>query len=110
MDTYSINITQFAENQLRDIKNYIVNELHAPEHANHFLDLLENEINTLSQLPQRIALVDEEPWHSEGIHKMVIKNFILYFWIDEVKMIVQVIAVVYKKRNQVKQLLKMNLK
>lgn len=106
MDKYLIHITQFAENQLRDIKNYIAGDLHAPEHANHFLDVLEKNIATLSLFPQRIVLVDEEPWHSEGIHKMVIKNFIVYFWIDEANMIVQVTAV----RNQVKQLLKMNMK
>lgn len=108
MDLYTVNITRFAENQLREIKNYIMNELHAPDQANRFLDYLENEITALAQLPQRIVLVDEEPWHSEGIHKMVIKNFIVYFWIDELHRIVQVTAVVYKKRNQVNQLLKMN--
>lgn len=109
MDTYLVNITQFAEEQLRDIRNYIVNELHAPDSANRVLDYLEKEFNTLSQLPQRIVLVDEEPWHSEGIHKMVVKNFIAYFWIDEAKMIVHITAVVYKKRDQIKQLLKMNM-
>lgn len=109
MDTYLVNITQFAEDQLRDIRNYIVNELHAPDSANRVLDYLEKEFATLSQLPQRIVLVDEEPWHSEGIHKMVVKNFIAYFWIDEVKMIVHITAVVYKKRDQIKQLLKMNM-
>ena len=110
MDLYVINITQSAENQIRNIRNYIVNELHTLEHANRFLDFLENEINTLSQLPQRIVLIDEEPWRSKGIRKMVIKNFIVYFWIDETKKIVQVLMVVYKKRNQVKQLLKINVK
>lgn len=37
-------------------------------------ELLENEINTLSKLSKCIILVEEEPWHSKGIHKMVIKN------------------------------------
>lgn len=109
MDMYLVHITQFAEHQLRDIRNYIVNELYAPDSANRFLDYLEKELTTLSQLPQRIVLVDEEPWHSEGIHKMVVKNFVAYFWIDEVNMIVHITAVVYKKRDQIKQLLKMNM-
>lgn len=110
MDTYFINITQFAEDQLRDIRNYIVNDLHAPDSANRFLDYLEKEFDRLSQLPQRIALVDEEPWHSEGIRKMVLKNFIAYFWIDEVNLIVHITAVVYKRRDQIKQLINMNMK
>lgn len=107
---YVVNITKYAEEQLREIVHYIANELKAPDSALHMLELLENEINTLSQFPQRIVLVDEEPWHSEGIHKMVIKNFIAYFWIDESKMIVHVTGIVYAKRDQIKQLLKMNMK
>ena len=84
MDTFLVNVTQFAENQLREIRNYIVNELQAPDSANRFLDYLEKEFHSLSQLPQRIVLADEEPWHSEGIHKMVVKNFIYHFVINSV--------------------------
>ena len=47
MDTYLVNIPQFAEDQLRDIRNYIVNELHAPDSANRVLDYLEKEFATL---------------------------------------------------------------
>ena len=97
MDRYLVNVTQFAENQLREIRNYIVNELQAPDSANRFLDYLEKEFHSLSQLPQRIVLVDEEPWHSEGIHKMVVKNFIVYFWINEENMIIHITGIVYKK-------------
>lgn len=110
MDTYFVNITKYAEEQLKEIVHYITNELQAYHSALQILELLENEISTLSQLPQRIVLVDEEPWHSEGIHKMVIRNFIAYFWIDESKKIVHITGIVYVKRNQIKQLLKMNMK
>lgn len=41
---------------------------------------------------------------------MIIKNFIVYFWIDEARMTVQITGVVYAKRDQVKQLAKMNMK
>lgn len=83
MDTYFVNITEYAEEQLKEIVNYITNEQKENNSALQILKLQENEISTLTQLPQRIVLVDEEPWHSEGIHKMVIRNFIAYFWIDE---------------------------
>lgn len=110
MDTYVVNITKFAEEQLIEIVHYITNELKAPDSALRMMELLENEINTLSQLPQRIVLVDEEPWHSKVIHKMVIKNFIAYFWIDESNKTVHITGIVYAKRDQIKQLLKMNMK
>ena len=110
MDKYLVNTTKYAEGQLKEISHYIANELNDHDCAMRILDLLENEIYSLSQLPQRIVLVDEEPWHSEGIHKMIIKNFIVYFWIDEARMTVQITGVVYAKRDQVKQLAKMNMK
>lgn len=63
----------------------------------------------LSKFPQRIALTEEEPWHSYGIRKIPVKNFLVYFWIDEDHLKVQVTAVVYGKRDQVHQLSQMDM-
>ncbi len=49
-------------------------------------------------------LVDEEPWHSQGIYKMFVGNFIIYFWIDEGKKDVWVIAVIYGRSDQLSAL------
>ena len=68
------------------------------------LDLLEKEILSLSSFPNRIPLTQDEPWHSQGIHKMVVKNYLVYFWVDENNQTVHIIAVVYGRRDQ-KQLL-----
>ncbi len=35
---------------------------------------------------------------------MIVKNFLIYFWIDEENDKVQVMAIIYNKRNQIKQL------
>ena len=40
---------------------------------------------------------------------MVVKIFIAYFLTNEEKMIVHITGIVYKKRDQIKQLLKMNI-
>ncbi len=59
-------------------------------------------------MPARIPLTAEEPWHSQGIHKMVVKNFLVYFWIDDKNLCVWVTAVIYGRRNQRQQLEKMD--
>ena len=59
-------------------------------------------------MPKRHSLVDEEPWRSEGVRKIVVKNFLIYFWVDDENMRVQVTAVIYAKRNQLVQLAKMD--
>jgi hypothetical protein len=40
---------------------------------------------------------------------MSVKNFYIYFWIDEEKKKVQVIGVVYQKRDQRRQLMEMEI-
>ena len=100
---YKIHITPNALQQMQDIQRYIAGALQAPETAQKWLDTMETEINSLSFMPARIPLTEEEPWHSQGIHKMLVKHFFVYFWINTEKRQVQITAVVYAKRSQKQQ-------
>jgi toxin ParE1/3/4 len=108
-ETYVVKITTQAQEQLHQITHYIASELKAPDTALHLLDTLEDAISSLSEFPQRIALTEEEPWHNYGIRKMPVKNFLVYFWLDEDHLIVQVTAVVYRKRDLIRQLSQMDM-
>ena len=33
-----------------------------------------------------LPLTEEEPWHSQGIHKTAVKNFIVYFFSTPIKL------------------------
>ena len=107
--TYIVKITAQAEEQLKEIIKYITSELKAPKAALCLLDEIEQSISSLSQFPQRVTLTEEEPWRSYGIHKMPVKNFLIYFWIDEENSKVQVTTVIYGKRDQLKQLSQMDI-
>lgn len=107
--TYIVKITVQAEEQLQEIIKYIVSELKAPKAALCLLNKIEYSISSLSQFPQRIKLTEEEPWHSYGIHKMPVENFLICFWIEEENSKVQVTAVIYGKRDQLKQLSQMDI-
>lgn len=108
MDGYTVKITSQAEEQIQEIIHYIVNELNAPDAALRLLDTLEKSFASLTSFPQRIALTNEEPWRSNGIHRLPIKNFLVYFWINEQKKLVQITAVIYAKCNQIHQLSQMD--
>lgn len=108
-NTYEVKITKQALEQMKEIIHYISNELLAPEAASNLLDKMETEIRSLSEMPGRFVLIAEEPWRTEGIRKIVVKNFLIYFWIDEINERVQVTAVIYEKRDQIKQLMNMEL-
>ena len=63
----------------------------------------------MSVLPKKYPLIEEEPWRSEGVRKIVVKNFLVYYWIDEEYNKVQVTAVIYSKRDQINQLKNMEM-
>ena len=68
--------------------------------AIRMLDTLEKELLSLSRLPNQVALTEEEPWHSAGIRKLPVKNYLVYFWVNEDQKQVQITAVVYGRRDQ----------
>lgn len=109
-NAYTVKITSQAEEQTQEIIYYITHELKAPDAAFHLLDILEDSIASLSHYPQRVALIDEEPWHTKGIRRLPVKNFLIYFWIDDTNMTVHVTAIIYGKRDQLRQLSQMDMK
>lgn len=106
-DSYTVEIVPYAENALREIGQYIAVNLQSPQNAINTLSAIRNEIAGLGFMPVRIPLAPDEPWNEEGVHRMKVKNFYVYFWIDELNKIVQVINVVYVGRDQKVQLLQM---
>lgn len=99
-----VKLTQQAEENLREIADYIRFTLQSPGTAAKMLDTLAEEIFSLDQFPYRAPLTEEEPWHSQGVHALTVKNFLVYFWVDEAAKKVQVMGIVYGCRDQRHQL------
>ena len=109
-DIYSIKITEQAENQLSEIMTYIAEELCAPNAALNLISKLEKAMGDLEVFPERHPLIDEEPWKFQGIRKMIVNNFLMYYWTDKKNKEVQVLAVLYYRRNQLIQLKNIDFK
>ena len=103
-EKYTVKLTRQAEEQLREIVEYIRFTLQAPNTASKMLDALAEEIYSLDQFPYRAPLTEEEPWHSQGVHRIAVKNFLIYFWVDEAQKNVQVTGIIYGRRDQRHQL------
>ena len=108
-ERYTVKITRPAERQMMEIVDYISNSLQNPIAASRLMDELERQISSLSRMPHQVMLTEEEPWHSIGIHRMTVREYLVYFWIDEPEKKVQVTAVVYGRRNQREQLANMEM-
>ena len=104
---YEVRITEPAERQLREIVRYVSDILQERATAARMLELLEREILSLSQFPNRFALTPEEPWRGAGVRRMPVKNYLVYFWVDEANASVYITAVLYARRDQKKALTEM---
>lgn len=107
--TYEVKLTPQAIGQIEETVQYISKILHTPETARKWADALQCEIGKLDFMPSRYPLTEEEPQHTKGIRKMSVKNFLVYYLVDENKKIVWVTAVIYGRRDQISALLDMSL-
>lgn len=110
MASYEIIITPDAEADLMELCDYISDVLFVPDTALNYIRQIRNEISKLSYMAMSIALVPDEPWRSYGIRKIQANNFYVYYRVDESNNTVYVLNIIYKSRNQLKMLAKMNIK
>ena len=104
MKTYKVGLSDEAKKDLKDISSYITNELKAPQASDNVLADLKSAIASLRTLPERIPYSRETHWKRLGVHCMVVRKYFIYFKIDETARQVNVIAVIYGKRDQMSQL------
>ena len=100
MEQYKIGLSDEAKKDLGNISSYILYELKSPQAAEAVLADLESAIVSLDFLPDRIPLAREDSWKKQGIHAMVVRNYLIYFLIDEVKLQVNIVRIIYGKRDQ----------
>ena len=101
---YNLIILPEAQKDIRDIVIYIARELAAPQAALNLQSEFEKAINTLAERPKRIKTVNEQPWKDVGIRKIRVKNYYIYFLVDDDEVAVKVNAVIYTGRDQTKQM------
>lgn len=104
MPDYRILLTPDAVHDLTELRDYIADVLLAPETALAYIQTIRREIGSLARMPARNRSMDEEPWHSRGVRKIIVKNFYVYYRIDEAAGAVYVLNVIYARRDQLKAL------
>ena len=104
MSRYTVKITPNAQAQMQATTSCIAAELQAKDTARKWLAAIKKELFSLSSMPARNPLTPEEPWHSQGVRRMLIGNFFAYYWIDEERKQVWVIAVICARADQASQL------
>ena len=104
MDEYKVKVTRQAKEHLALIREYIATELKDPIIAKRILELLKSEMMSLQTMPYRVKLIGEQPWCELGFRRIRVKNYYVYFCVDDSRKEVQILAVIYVRRDQTKQL------
>ncbi|CRH76363.1 type II toxin-antitoxin system RelE/ParE family toxin [Gardnerella pickettii] len=99
MSSFDILVTQDAENDLKNIRDYIASNISKKTSA-RIINIIKFNIERLSLFPQFAPVVKYEPWNSLGVRRIVVKNFLIYYRVDLEKNTVYILKVTYGKCNQ----------
>lgn len=102
--TFQINITRQAEDDLRNVFEYIALELQSVQNAVAQISRLEKAIFSLDQMPQRYRAYQKEPWHSRGLRVMPVDNYLVFYIPYPDTLNVEIIRVMYGGRDADTQL------
>ena len=104
MKQYQVIFSDQAETDLREILEYIADELHAPDSAAKLLYQLENRINNLVFFPESYQLYDGEPWHSRNLRVMSAGHYHVFYVPDSDRLTVTIIRIFSERMDVKKQL------
>lgn len=95
MDKYEIQLSMKAKNDLKSIIKYIKYELLEPTIALKYAQMIRQEIKKLEYLPKKFATISPEIIKYNNVRKLVIKNYIAFYRIDENEKIVNIDRILY---------------
>ena len=99
MNRFFIEITEPADNDLKDIGNYIAKELLESQTARNVINRIGNTILSLEEMPLRNSLVEDERLALQGFRKILLDNYIIFYIVEEENDIVTIVRVLYSRRD-----------
>lgn len=98
MTEYKVIIELPAQRDLHGLLRYITDTLKEPVIARRIYASIKEQILTLSQIPLRYSVVQEQPFVAMGVRKLLVENYIAFYIIDEEKCEVHVLRILYNRR------------
>ena len=96
---YRVTTLRRAKKDLNNIFSYITEELNDSLLAISLLDAIEAQILSLTTMPNRFALVDDERLAKQGYRLIPVKNHLIFYIVDEQVKRVSIVGVLHSKRN-----------
>ncbi len=99
MKRYRILVTEPAAEDLQKIAAYIADDLLEPITARRFVDKMREAVMSLTNMPARHALVADARLATQGIRKLPVDNYIVFYMVSEKEGTVTIIRVLYGRRD-----------
>lgn len=96
---YIVKLSTQANEDIKEIYEYIANILCEKEIASNTVSLFEKNILSLSEMPGRCRIYESEPWQSRGVHVMSVKNYLIFYVINEEEKTVNILRILYGSRD-----------
>ena len=102
MNKYKIQFSKDARKDLIDIYSYIKYNLQEPVIAKKLIGKIREEINKLKYNPTIYAVIKDEIIKKREIRKVKVNNYIVFYRVEENNNIVEIVRIMYGRRNWIK--------
>ena len=96
---YKVNYTATAQEDLLSIVEYLSSILKAPSAAMNLLDAIEKETGILAENPLIFPISQDDYIAKRGIRHVSIKNYFMFYTIDEDAQSISIIRILYARRD-----------
>ena len=96
---YSLSITDLAEDDILSAVRYTASVLKAPIAANNLLDEIERHEEILANTPNIYPFAKDEYLAEKGVKFVMVKNFIMFYMVNEDEKTVTVIRFLHSRRD-----------
>lgn len=93
-----------AQQDLKNIYEYISYSLLAPDTARSMYQKIIQSARSLESMPERNPLYKDEPWHSQGVRFLPVKNYLLFYVVNKQTSTVSISRILYGGMNVSRQL------
>lgn len=104
MNDWRVNYSGEAKQDLRDIFQYVAYKLLAPLAAARLVNKIMHRVLSLGKMPGRYGFFPREPWLSQEVRFCPVENYLLFYKVYEQSGSVNIVRIIYGKRDVEKQL------
>ena len=101
MKKHSISMTHTATEDLKSIASYIANELREPSITKKLVENIKEVVMSLEQMPTRYALLRDANLAVQGMRKIMVDNYIVFYTVYEKDQAVTIVRILHSRRDWV---------